>query len=86
MPSTSLQSRRGSCPFNAFARSRIAYAADPDNAVTVLDTHDGIGVIDVSVDQTNRALAGLRAERRVLADTGHLLAVTHWAEVLEAAR
>jgi pimeloyl-ACP methyl ester carboxylesterase len=25
-------------------------------------------------------------ERRVLADTGHLLAVTHWAEVLEAAR
>jgi pimeloyl-ACP methyl ester carboxylesterase len=26
------------------------------------------------------------AERRVLADTGHLLAVTHWAEILEAAR
>jgi sucrose phosphorylase len=31
----------------------------PHNMVTVLDTHDGIGVIDVSVDQTNRALAGL---------------------------
>jgi pimeloyl-ACP methyl ester carboxylesterase len=26
------------------------------------------------------------ARRHVLADTGHLLAVTHWAEVLEAAR
>jgi pimeloyl-ACP methyl ester carboxylesterase len=26
------------------------------------------------------------AERRVLAETGHLLAVTHWAEILEAAR
>jgi pimeloyl-ACP methyl ester carboxylesterase len=26
------------------------------------------------------------AERHVLADTGHLLAVTHWAEVLEAPR
>jgi pimeloyl-ACP methyl ester carboxylesterase len=26
------------------------------------------------------------AERHVLADTGHLLAVTHWAEILETAR
>jgi pimeloyl-ACP methyl ester carboxylesterase len=26
------------------------------------------------------------AERHVLADTGHLLAVTHWAEVLDASR
>jgi pimeloyl-ACP methyl ester carboxylesterase len=26
------------------------------------------------------------AERHVLADTGHLLAVSHWAEILEAAR
>lgn len=31
----------------------------PHNAVTVLDTHDGIGVIDVGADPSNRALAGL---------------------------
>src|SRR5579859_2253718 len=31
----------------------------PANAVTVLDTHDGIGVIDVGPDATDRALPGL---------------------------
>jgi sucrose phosphorylase len=31
----------------------------PHNAVTVLDTHDGIGVIDVGTDQTDRDLPGL---------------------------
>jgi sucrose phosphorylase len=31
----------------------------PANAVTVLDTHDGIGVIDVGPDPTNRARPGL---------------------------
>jgi sucrose phosphorylase len=31
----------------------------PRNAVTVLDTHDGIGVIDVGADRADRSLAGL---------------------------
>ena len=31
----------------------------PTNAVTVLDTHDGIGVIDVGVDATDRTRPGL---------------------------
>jgi len=31
----------------------------PPNAVTVLDTHDGIGVIDVGADATDRARPGL---------------------------
>ncbi len=31
----------------------------PRNAVTVLDTHDGIGVIDVGADATDRSRAGL---------------------------
>ena len=31
----------------------------PANAVTVLDTHDGIGVIDVGADQADPSLAGL---------------------------
>ena len=31
----------------------------PRNAVTVLDTHDGIGVIDIDRDQTDRRLGGL---------------------------
>jgi sucrose phosphorylase len=40
-------------PFLAWARVR------PPNAVTVLDTHDGIGVIDVGADATDRSRAGL---------------------------
>ena len=32
----------------------------PANAITVLDTHDGIGVIDVGPDATNRAWPGRR--------------------------
>ena len=31
----------------------------PNNAVTVLDTHDGIGVIDIGSDQLDRTLKGL---------------------------
>ena len=31
----------------------------PRNAITVLDTHDGIGVIDVGADSTDKSLAGL---------------------------
>ena len=31
----------------------------PINAVTVLDTHDGIGVIDIGADQMDRSLKGL---------------------------
>ncbi len=34
-------------------------AVRPRNAVTVLDTHDGIGVIDVGPDATDRSRAGL---------------------------
>ncbi|NEG70600.1 sucrose phosphorylase [Bifidobacterium choloepi] len=34
----------------------------PENAVTVLDTHDGIGVIDIGSDQQDRSLAGLVAD------------------------
>ncbi|HEX8487611.1 MAG TPA: sucrose phosphorylase, partial [Propionibacteriaceae bacterium] len=31
----------------------------PQNAITVLDTHDGIGVIDVGADSEDKSLAGL---------------------------
>lgn len=31
----------------------------PCNAITVLDTHDGIGIVDVAADSTDRALTGL---------------------------
>ena len=31
----------------------------PNNAVNVLDTHDGIGVIDIGSDQLDRSLKGL---------------------------
>jgi len=34
-------------------------AVRPGNAVTVLDTHDGIGVVDVGADQSDPSLAGL---------------------------
>ena len=30
-------------------------AQRPNNAVTVLDTHDGIGIIDIGADASNRA-------------------------------
>jgi sucrose phosphorylase len=45
----------------------------PANAVTVLDTHDGIGVIDVGPDPTDRARAGLLtpAELASLAEAVH---------------
>jgi sucrose phosphorylase len=37
----------------------------PNNAVNVLDTHDGIGVIDVGVDPRNRDRPGLLSEQRI---------------------
>jgi len=37
----------------------------PNNAVNVLDTHDGIGVIDVGVDPRNRDRPGLLSEPRI---------------------
>jgi sucrose phosphorylase len=37
----------------------------PTNAVNVLDTHDGIGVIDVGVDPRDRNRVGLLSERRI---------------------
>jgi len=37
----------------------------PQNCMTVLDTHDGIGVIDVATDVTDRAQPGLLSDERV---------------------
>ena len=37
----------------------------PNNAVNVLDTHDGIGVIDVGVDPRDRSRPGLLSEQRI---------------------
>jgi len=37
----------------------------PDNAINVLDTHDGIGVIDVGVDQRDRSRPGLLPPERI---------------------
>lgn len=37
----------------------------PTNAVTVLDTHDGIGVIDIGPDQLDKSLAGLISDEQV---------------------
>jgi sucrose phosphorylase len=37
----------------------------PNNAVNVLDTHDGIGVIDVGVDARQRDRLGLLSEQRI---------------------
>lgn len=37
----------------------------PNNAVNVLDTHDGIGVIDVGVDPRDRSRTGLLSEHRI---------------------
>lgn len=45
----------------------------PNNAVTVLDTHDGIGVIDIGSDQMDRSLTGLVSDEAVdnLVETIH---------------
>ncbi|TFH17243.1 MAG: sucrose phosphorylase, partial [Acidimicrobiales bacterium] len=40
-------------------------ALRPNNAVNVLDTHDGIGVIDVGVDPRDRSRPGLLSEQRI---------------------
>ncbi len=40
-------------------------AMRPHNAVNVLDTHDGIGVIDVGVDPRDRSRPGLLSEQRI---------------------
>ena len=37
----------------------------PNNSINVLDTHDGIGVIDVGVDQRDRSRPGLLAPERI---------------------
>lgn len=41
------------------------WEARPRNAVTVLDTHDGIGVVDVGADRTDRSQAGLLDDARI---------------------
>ncbi len=45
----------------------------PPNAVTVLDTHDGIGVIDVGADATDRSRPGLLTPEQIdtLVETIH---------------
>lgn len=45
----------------------------PSNAVTVLDTHDGIGVIDVGSDATDRSRLGLLTPKQIdaLVETIH---------------
>ena len=40
-------------------------AMRPNNAINVLDTHDGIGVIDVGVDQRDRSRPGLLTPDRI---------------------
>jgi sucrose phosphorylase len=40
-------------------------AVRPDNAVTVLDTHDGIGVIDVGADAQDRSRPGLLTPEQI---------------------
>ena len=44
---------------------RTWIAMRPNNAINVLDTHDGIGVIDVGVDQRNRSRPGLLPPERI---------------------
>lgn len=46
-------------PLRAWIRMR------PNNSINVLDTHDGIGVIDVGVDQRDRVRAGLLPPERI---------------------
>jgi sucrose phosphorylase len=44
---------------------RAWWEGRPRNAVTVLDTHDGIGVIDVGADRDDRSLAGLLGDAEI---------------------
>jgi sucrose phosphorylase len=44
---------------------RAWWEGRPRNAVTVLDTHDGIGVVDVGADRSDRSLAGLLADGQI---------------------
>jgi pimeloyl-ACP methyl ester carboxylesterase len=61
---------------------------DPFPAVDLpVDLFGGDADLNVGVEHLDwwaQRLSGAR--RHVLADTGHLLAVTHWAEILEAVR
>lgn len=52
-------------------------AVRPNNAVTVLDTHDGIGVIDIGSDQLDRSLKGLIPDEDVDALVNTIHANTH---------
>ncbi len=49
----------------------------PNNAVTVLDTHDGIGVIDIGSDQLDRSLKGLVPDEDVDAMVETIAKNTH---------
>lgn len=49
----------------------------PTNAVTVLDTHDGIGVIDIGSDQLDRSMKGLIPDEDVDALVNTIHANTH---------
>lgn len=49
----------------------------PNNAVNVLDTHDGIGVIDIGSDQMDRSLKGLVSDEEVDSLVETIAANTH---------
>jgi sucrose phosphorylase len=49
----------------------------PNNAVNVLDTHDGIGVIDIGSDQLDRSLKGLISDEAVDSLVNTIHANTH---------
>ncbi|MCI1219693.1 MAG: sucrose phosphorylase [Bifidobacterium sp.] len=49
----------------------------PNNAVNVLDTHDGIGVIDIGSDQLDRSLKGLIPDEAVDSLVNTIHANTH---------
>ena len=44
---------------------RAWWEGRPRNAVTVLDTHDGIGVVNVGADRADRSLAGLLGDAQI---------------------
>jgi pimeloyl-ACP methyl ester carboxylesterase len=58
-----------------------------DEIDVAVDLFGGDADLNVGLEHLDWWAARLSgAERHVLADTGHLLAVTHWAEVLDASR
>jgi sucrose phosphorylase len=71
--STTSRCRRCCCTRCSPARRARAHWTEmrPNNAVTVLDTHDGIGVIDIGADQLDRSLKGLVPTRTSTTGQAH---------------